>query len=65
MKKIGCLSGTYSKNREERGGKIQRDKWYNEGVPFVVHQVNEPTGIHEDMGSIPGLAQWVKDPALL
>ena len=35
------------------------------GVPFVVQQLTNPTSIYEDVGSMPGLAQWVKDPALL
>ena len=34
-------------------------------VPVVAEQVKKPTGIHEDVGLIPGLDQWVKDLALL
>ena len=35
------------------------------GVPVVAQQLTNPTSVHEDMGSIPSLTQWVKDPVLL
>ena len=36
-----------------------------QGSAFGAQQVKHMTDIYEDMGLIPGLAQCVKDPALL
>ena len=36
----------------------------SEGVPVVAQWLTNPTRNHEVSGLIPGLARWVKDPAL-
>ena len=34
------------------------------GILIVIRWVKNPTSIHENACSVPGLAQWVKDLAL-
>ena len=51
------------------GGFIWRNENYSHqkdmaGVPAVAQRVTNLTRIHEDVGSIPGLTPWLKDPVL-
>ena len=48
-----------------RGLGLERLLKHGAGVPIAAQGFTNPTGNHKVTGSIPGLTQWVKDPALL
>ena len=51
-----AVSGTLKKKRQKKN---------SSGVPVVVQWLMNPTRNHGVVGSIPGLAQWVKDLVFL
>ena len=46
------------------GEKCTHTKYVTLRVPIVAQWVENPTGIHDHVGLIPGFAQWVKDPGI-
>ena len=57
----------YCRQRKQHEQKLRGTIVYKteaEGVPVVVQWLTNPTRNHELVGSIPALAQWVKDLVL-
>ena len=55
LKRLSLTPSTVPPGSFQNSSMKSSHQWFND---------NEPNNIHEDSGLIPGLAQWVKDPAL-
>ena len=64
-KKILKIKKTKSKKPKKKKRKKERKKKICMRSSPRGSVVTNLTSIHEDSGSIPGVAPWVKDPALL
>ena len=49
----------------ERVNNPQDQKYFTSGSSHCGSVLTNPASIHEDVGLVPGLTQWVKDPELL
>ena len=58
-----CIQVTIPKVRKQNSRKTA--KKVPRGVAVVAQWVKNLTRIYEDVGSIPGLSQWIKDLVLL
>ena len=52
------------RSKEQASNAKPNSKRNHSGVPIVVQWVVNLTSIHKDVGSTPGITQWIKDPVL-